>query len=145
MSISAATENRILSLIYMATSWSRYADAAVVAPETSIAISLNNAELDDVASMSTHEVSYSGYSRASVPRNASGWMLVANGVISPTSKILFPPVSGISGETATHFSTGATGGGATYILFAGALSPTIAFTPPGLIQTLTQASSITLD
>ena len=57
MSISAATENRILSLIYMATSWSRYADAAVVAPETSIAISLNNAELDDVASMSTHEVS----------------------------------------------------------------------------------------
>ena len=72
MSIANVTEQRILALIFLAESWSRYADDASVTPETAIAVSLQVSAVPDAGNMSSNETQYPGYGRVNRPRTPQG-------------------------------------------------------------------------
>lgn len=142
MSIGDNTENNILKLIFNATAWANYADNAAASPQTNIHVALHTADPGDSGSMSTNEIAYTSYARVNVARTSGGWTVTANSV-SPVANIDFPAGTGGSG-TATHFSTGKTGGGATDILWSGTVTPNIVC-GNGVTPRLTTASTITLD
>jgi hypothetical protein len=142
MSISNATESNVLKLIYNATAWANYADNAASSPQTNVHNALHTADPGDAGTMSTSEIGYTSYARVNVARTTGGWS-ESSGTITPVANIDFPAGSGGSG-TATHWSTGKTGGGATDILLSGTVTPNIV-TGNGVTPRLTTASTITLD
>lgn len=142
MSISNTTESAILKLVFNATAWANYADNAATSPETNIVVALHTADPADAGSQSTSEITYTSYARVNVARTTGGWT-ETSGSISPVANIDFPTGSGGSG-TATHFSTGKSGGGASAILWSGTVTPNIV-TGNGVTPRLTTASTITLD
>jgi hypothetical protein len=142
MSLSNATENALLQLIFNATTWANYAINATSSPESSIACALHTADPGEAGDMSTSEVAYTSYARVNVARTSGGWTVAANSV-SPVSPISFPAGTGGSG-TATYLSFGKTGGGATPILFSGTLTPNITL-GNGITPVLTTATAATLD
>lgn len=142
MSIGNNTENNILLLIFNATAWANYADNAASVPQTNIHTALHTADPGEAGTMSTSEAAYTSYARVNVARTSGGWTVTANSV-SPVASIPFPAGTGGSG-TATHFSTGKTGGGATDILFSGTVTPNIVM-GSGITPSLTTATTITLD
>ena len=145
MSISDTTENAILALIFNATAWANYADNAATTPQTSVAIALHTADPGDTGTMSTSEVTYTSYARASAARTSGGFTISGT---SPTQAALTAAISFTTGTggtgTATFFSTGKTGGGAAAILFSGAVSPSVV-TGNGVQPQLTTSTVITLD
>jgi hypothetical protein len=142
MSISNTTENAILSLIFEAAAWANYADNAASSPETNIVFALHTGDPGDTGTMSTSEIAYTSYARVNVARSAAGFT-VSSGSCSPDANVDFPAGAGGSG-TATHFSTGKSGGGAAAILWSGGISPSIV-TGSGVTPRLTTATTITLD
>lgn len=142
MSISNTTESAILKLVYNATAWANYADNASATPETNIVVALHTADPGEAGTQSTSEVTYTSYARVNVARTTGGWT-ETSGSVSPVATIGFPAGTGGSG-TATHFSTGKSGGGASAILWSGTVTPNIV-TGNGVTPQLTTASTITLD
>lgn len=142
MSISNATESAILKLVFQAVAWGNYADNAAASPETVIALALHTADPTDSGNMSSSEAAYLSYARASVARSVAGWTETA-GSVSPVNNIDFPAGTGGSG-TASFFSTGRSGGGASPILWSGTVTPNIV-TGSGVTPRLTTATVITLD
>lgn len=141
MSMSDATENALLLLIFNATAWANYADNAASSPQTDIAYSLNTADPGEAGTMSTSEITYTDYARVNVARTGVGHTVTANSV-SPAAAVSFPAGSGGSG-TATYFCQGKTGGGAAAILFSGTVTPNIV-TGSGITPQLTTATVATL-
>lgn len=141
MSISDATENNILKLIYNATAWADYAENDTSSPHTQVAVALHTADPGDTGNMTTSEAAYTSYARTNVNRNSGGWTVTADSV-SPAANIDFAAGTGGSG-TVTHFSTGKTGGGSTEILWSGTVSPSIV-TGNGVTPRLTTGTTITL-
>ena len=142
MSISNATETAIMKLIFQAVAWGNYADNAASTPETNIVLSLQTADPLDAGSMSTSEITYTSYTRVNVARTTGGWT-ETTGTINPVANIDFPAGTGGSG-TATHFTTGKSGGGASAILFSGTVTPNIV-TGNGVTPRLTTATAISID
>jgi hypothetical protein len=142
MSIANATETAILKLVFQAVAWANYADNAAASPETNIAVALHTADPTDAGTMASSEIAYTSYARVTVARTTGGWS-ETTGTVSPVANIDFPAGTGGSG-TATHFSTGKTGGGSAAILWSGTISPNI-ITGNGVTPRLTTASTITLD
>ena len=141
MGIATATETAILSLVFNATAWANYADNASSSPQTNISVALHTADPGAGGSQSTSEIGYTSYARVSVARSSGGWT-VTGGSVSPVANISFPAGTGGSG-TATYFSTGKTGGGASAILWSGTVTPNIV-TGSGVTPQLSTASTITL-
>ena len=139
---SDTTETAILSLIYKATAWANYADDASTSPETNIHTGLHTADPTDSGTMSSSEITYTSYARTNVARSGSGWVVTGNSV-SPAATISFPAGTGGSG-TATHFTTGKTGGGSAAILNLGTVTPNIV-TGDGITPQLSTSTAITLD
>ncbi len=144
MAIGGTTETAILSLIFNATAWANYADNAVSAPQSNVAVALHTADPGTSGTQSTSEAAYTLYARVNVLRTSGGWTVSGTGpaACSPVSNISFPTGSGGSG-TVTHFSTGKTGGGATAILWSGTVTPNIS-TGTGITPILTTATTLTL-
>lgn len=142
---SDTTENAILALIFNATAWANYADNAATSPQTQVACALHTADPGDAGTMSTSEIGYTSYARVNVNRNSGGWTVSGSNPtsVSPVANISFPAGTGGAG-TATNFSTGKTGGGATAILMAGTVTPNIV-TGNGVTPQLSTASTLTLD
>lgn len=142
MSISDTTETAILNLIYAATAWANYADNAASTPQTNIALGLHTADPGDSGTMSTSEIAYTSYARASVARTSSGWTVSGNSA-ALAALLSFAAGTGGSG-TASYVSTGKTGGGAAAILLSGTVTPNIV-TGNGVTPQLTTATAVTLD
>jgi hypothetical protein len=143
MTISDTTENAILNLIFRAVAWANYADNAASTPETQIPHALHTADPGDTGTMSTSEITYTSYARTNVARTTGGFSAASGGSVSPAANIDFPAGTGGSG-TATHFSTGKSGGGAAAILWSGTVTPNIS-TGNGITPRLTTATTLTLD
>lgn len=143
MSISDTTESAILSLVFNATTWTNYAINATVSPETLINLALHTADPGDAGTMTTSEIAYTSYARATVARTSGGWTVSGTTSVSPVANIDFAAGTGGSG-TASFFSTGKSGGGAAAILWSGTVTPNIV-TGSGVTPRLTTASTITLD
>lgn len=142
MSASNAFENAVLALVFNATAWSNMADNAASTPQTNIATALHTADPGDAGDMTTNEVAYTSYARASVARTSGGFT-VASGSVSPVANIDFAAGTGGSG-TVTHFSYGKTGGGAAAIHVSGTVTPNIV-TGNGVTPRLTTATAVTMD
>lgn len=142
MSISNAAETAILKLIFQAVAWANYADNAASSPETNIVVALHTADPTDTGNLSSSEIAYTSYARVNVARTTGGWT-ETSGSVSPVANIDFPAGTGGSG-TATHFSTGKSGGGAAAALWQGTVTPNIVC-GNGVTPRLTTASTITLD
>lgn len=142
--IADVTESAILALVFNATTWANYAINASASPETNIVVALHTADPGDTGTGSTSEVTYTSYARVNVARTSGGWTVSGTSPTQavPVATIAFPAGTGGSG-TATHFSTGKSGGGASALLWYGAISPTIV-TGNGVTPQLTTATSIQL-
>lgn len=142
MSFGNTTENALMLLIFNATAWANYADNAVTTPETNIAVALHTADPGEAGTMATSEAAYTGYARVNVARTSGGWT-VTNNSVSPAALISFPAGTGGSGS-ATHGSTGKTGGGAAAILLSGTLTPNITM-GDGVTPKWATSTAITVD
>ena len=143
MSIGNTFENDVLKLVFNATAIANVADNAAASPLTNIAVALHTADPGEAGDQTTSEATYTSYARVSVARTTGGWTASSAGSTSPVADITFPAGTGGSG-TVTHFSVGATGGGATKIFWSGTVTPNIV-TGNGVTPILTTASTITLD
>src|ERR1700751_6246063 len=145
MSISDTTESAILALIFNATTWANYANNATTTPETNIICALHTAAPGDAGTQATSEIAYSSYGRVNVVRTTGGWTVSGSNPtqVVPVAAINFPAGTGGAG-TASFFSTGKSGGGATPILWSGTITPNIVC-GSGVTPSLSTATTITLD
>lgn len=142
MSKSDAYENSLLKLIFNGTPFAGLADNAATSPNTNLFVALHTADPGEGGSQNTSEVSYTGYSRATVARSAAGWTVTGNSV-SPAANIEFGAATA-GNATATHITIGTAASGAGVVLYRGALSPTIAISN-GVIPRINSTSTITED
>lgn len=142
MSKSDVYENSLLKLIFNGTPFAGLADNAATAPNTNLFVALHTADPGETGSQNTSEVSYTGYSRASVARSAAGWTVTGNSV-SPAANIEFGAATAGT-ATATHITIGTAASGAGVVLYRGALSPAIAISN-GVIPRINSTSTVTED
>ncbi len=135
-------ENDLLKLIFNATAIANISDNAASSPLANLYVALHTGDPGDSGTQTTSEVAYTSYARAAVARTSGGWTVTGNSV-SPVATINFPACTG-STATATHFSVGVASSGASKILYAGALTPSISIST-GVTPQLTTASTITED
>lgn len=135
-------ENDLLKLLFNATAIANVADNAASSPLTNLSWALHTADPGESGNQSTNEITYTSYARVSVARTSGGHTVTANSV-SPAASVDFPAGTGGSG-TATHFSVGPTGGGATKIFYSGTVTPNIV-TGNGIQPKLSTATAITED
>ena len=145
MSISDVTESAILALVFNATTWTNYAINATTTPETNIICALHTADPGDTGTQATSEIAYTSYARVNVARTSGGWTISGTNPTqaAPAAAINFPAGTGGSG-TASYFSTGKSGGGASPILWSGTVTPNIVC-GSGVTPSLSTATTITLD
>lgn len=143
MSKSNTFENDLLSLIFNGTAITGLADNAASAPLTNLYVALHTSDPGEAGNQSTGEISYTGYSRVAVARTSGGWTVTTNSV-SPVAAIEFGEMTGGTGGTATHASIGTAASGSGKILYAGALTPTVAIAT-GVIPRIKNTSTITED
>ena len=147
---SDAFELDVLRLIFNATTIANIADNAVTSPLTNLFVSLHTADPltggTEVGTQSTSEANYTGYARISVLRTSGGWTCATAAGVStakPVAAITFGACTAGT-STITHFAVGTAVSGASKILYAGAVSPSITVTA-GITPQLTTATSITED
>lgn len=138
---SAAYDNDFLKLTFNAVAIANIADNAAAAPLVNLFVALHTADPGAAGTQSTSEIAYTGYARVAVARGAGGWTVTAGAVV-PLAAITFGLMTAGAGGTATHWSVGVASGGATKILYSGAISPTIVV-GVGVTPQLTVASTIT--
>jgi hypothetical protein len=126
MAIGGTTETAIMVLIFNATAWANYADNAATTPQTQVAFALHTADPGTAGTQTTSEVAYTSYARTNVNRSGAALPVTGTGPAScsPAAAVSFAQGTGGAG-TATYFSAGKTGGGATAILFSGTVTPNI--------------------
>lgn len=110
----AAWRNDLLKLYFHGSSIPTIADNAALSPFSSHTVALHTADPGVGGSQLTNETAYTGYSRALVPRNGSGWNVLGN-VVSPAAGIAFPQCTGSPGPTLTHWSVSRGGGTIDYV------------------------------
>ena len=136
-------ENDILKLIFNATAIANIADNAASAPLTDLYVALHTADPTDTGVQNASEATYTSYARVAVARTTGGWTASTVGSTSPVAAITFPAATGGS-SAVTHFSIGVASSGATKVLYAGTVSPTITVTD-GITPQLTTSTTITED
>lgn len=139
-------ENDVLKLIFNATAIANIADNAASAPLTNLYVSLHTADPTDAGVQNASEANYTGYARVAVARTTGGWTVAtATGVTTakPVAAITFGACTAGS-STITHFAIGVAASGATKILYAGTVSPSITVTA-GITPQLTTNTSVTED
>lgn len=142
MSLSNAYENNVQLLVFNATAWANIAQNNGTSPNTDVAQALHTADPGEAGSMSTSEIAYTSYARTNTVRTSGGFTVTANSV-SPLAAISHPTGTGGSG-TASFFSWGKTGGGASDIHASGTVTPNIV-TGNGVTPQLTTATTFVLD
>ncbi len=138
---SSILSAQYLALYFNGTPIPNIADNAASSPLTNLYCSLHTADPTSGGNQTASEVSYTGYARVAVSRNASGWTL-AGASVSPTNNIVFPVPTGSPSATATFWAVGTTGSGAGIVGYTGPITPPIVITAT-LPPTLTPATTVT--
>jgi hypothetical protein len=122
---STATCNSILALIFNATTWNLIAENDSTSPATNLYLSLHTADPGVGNSQTTNETSYTNYARVAVARTTGGWDVPSSGATANAALVQFAQC-GVSGATITHVAIGTGSSGAGTVLYAGALSSSLA-------------------
>lgn len=122
---STTTCNNILALLFNATAIANIADNAASAPLTNLYISLHTANPGVGGAQTTNETAYTNYTRVAVARTTGGWDVPASAATANAALIQFPQC-GVTGATITYVAIGTASSGAGLVLYAGALSSSLA-------------------
>ena len=122
---STATCNSILALIFNATAWADIAQNDGSGPLTDLYLSLHTADPGVGNNQTTNETAYTNYVRIAVERTTSGWDVPASGATANAALAQFAQC-GVTGATLTHVAIGTAASGAGTVLYAGALSSSLA-------------------
>lgn len=121
---STSLANAILALLLNGTAIADLAENDATSPLTNLYIALHTSDPGIGGSQTTNETAYTNYVRVAVARSAGGWT-GSGGVWSNAALIQFAQC-GITGATITHVSIGTASSGAGLVLWAGALSSSLA-------------------
>ncbi len=121
---STNTSNRLLQLIFNATGWPNIADNTSTAALTNLFVSLHTADPGIGNAQTTNEVAYTNYVRIPIARTPAGWTVAANTAVN-TALAQFAQC-GATGAAASHVAVGTAVSGAGNVLYAGALSASLA-------------------
>ena len=122
---STATCNSILALIFNATAWADIAQNDGSGPLTGFYLFLHTAEPGVGYNLTTNETAYTNYVRIAVARTTSGWDVPSGGATANAALAQFAQC-GVTGATITHVAIGTASSGAGTVLYAGALSSSLA-------------------
>ena len=122
---STATCNSILALIFNATAWADIAENDSSTPATNLYLSLHTADPGVGNNQTTNETSYTNYARIAVARPTGGWDAPSGGATANAALAQFAQC-GASGATITHVAIGTASSGPGTVLYAGALSSSLA-------------------
>jgi len=122
---STATCNSILALIFNATAWADIAENDTSSPLSNLYLSLHTADPGVGNNQTTNETSYTNYVRIAVVRTTSGWDVPSGGATANAALAQFAQC-GVTGATITHVAIGTASSGAGTVLYAGALSSSLA-------------------
>lgn len=125
MSMSNASEQNLLLLLFNNTDWANIGDAAGLqnsATAGSFYVALHYSDPADDGNQTTNEIEYTGYNRVAIARSAGGFT-VASPQVSNTATVQFGECTALS-TTASHFSVGLAPSGAGDILYSAALDNT---------------------
>ncbi len=122
---STATCNSILALIFNATAWADIAENDSSTPATNLYLSLHTADPGVGNNQTTNETSYTNYARIAVARTTIGWDVPSGGATANAALAQFAQC-GASGSTITHVAIGTASSGPGTVLYAGALSSSLA-------------------
>jgi hypothetical protein len=122
---STDTCNKVLALIFNATAWADIAENDTSSPLANLYLSLHTADPGVGNNQTTNETSYTNYVRIAVARTTGGWDVPASGATQNAALAQFAQC-GVSGATLTHVAIGTASSGAGTVLYAGALSSSLA-------------------
>ena len=122
---STSASNSILALIFNATTWNNIAENDSTSPNTDLYLSLHTADPGVGGSQETNETSYTNYARIAVARTTGGWDAPSGGATANAALVQFAQC-GASGATLTHVAIGTASSGAGLVLYAGALTSSLA-------------------
>lgn len=122
---STATCNSILALIFNATAWADIAENDTSSPIGNLYLSLHTADPGFGNNQTTNETSYTNYARIAVARTTIGWDVPSGGATANAALAQFAQC-GASGATITHVAIGTASSGPGTVLYAGALSSSLA-------------------
>lgn len=122
---STLTCNSILALIFNATAWADIAENDATSPLTNLYLSLHTADPGVGNSQLTNETAYTNYVRIAIPRTTGGWDVPAAAATANAALAQFAQC-GVTGATLTHVAIGTAASGAGTVLYAGALSSSLA-------------------
>lgn len=137
---STSFANSLLELILKATAFADFAENDSSTPATNLYISLHTSDPGIGGSQTTNEAAYTNYARVAVARSGSGWTVVDEEA-SNAALIQFPQC-GASGATVTHVAIGKASSGTGLVIWAGALTASLAVA--NLIQPQFAASALTI-
>lgn len=124
MAKSTTTCNNLLKLLFNATAWANVADNAGTSPLTNLYLSLHTADPGVGNAQTTNETAYTNYVRIAIARTSGGWTVTTNSVTN-TALAQFAQC-GVTGATITHVAIGTASSGGGNVLYAGALSSSLA-------------------
>jgi len=122
---STSASNSILALIFNATAWADIAENDSSSPATNLYLSLHTADPGVGGSQTTNETSYTNYARIAIARTTGGWDVPSGGATANAALAQFAQC-GASGATLTHVAIGTGSSGAGLVLYAGALTSSLA-------------------
>lgn len=122
---STLTCNSVLALIFNATTWNLIAENDTTSPATNLYLSLHTADPGVGNDQTTNETAYTNYVRIAVARTTGGWDVPASGATANAALAQFAQC-GVTGATLTHVAIGTGSSGAGTVLYAGALSSSLA-------------------
>jgi len=123
MSMSNASEQNLLELLFQNAAWPNFGDASGLQPSAtagSLYVALHTSDPGEAGNQTTNEASYVGYARVAVARSGAGFTVSGNEVSNAATVQFGECTSGSA--TVTHFSVGLASAGAGEILYSGALS-----------------------
>ena len=122
---STLTCNSVLALIFNATTWNLIAENDSTSPATNLYLSLHTGDPGVGNDQTTNETAYTNYVRIAVARTTGGWDAPASGATANAALAQFAQC-GVTGATLTHVAIGTGSSGAGTVLYAGALSSSLA-------------------
>lgn len=117
--------NDFLGLVFNAAAIANIADNAGSSPATNLYVSLHTADPGVGGSQTTNETAYTNYARVAVARTTSGWDAPSSAATANAALIQFAQC-GVTGATITHVAIGTGSSGSGKVLYAGALSSSLA-------------------
>jgi len=122
---STTASNSILALIFNATTWNLIAENDTTSPATNLYLSLHTADPGVGGAQTTNETSYTNYARIAIARTTGGWDAPSGGATANAALAQFAQC-GASGATLTHVAIGTDASGTGLVLYAGALTSSLA-------------------